>query len=483
MKTNFFKKLIGLTLSVFSISAFAQCPTITNLNVTLGANGTASITPVISGTVSPTMTMYYWQISPSGSLNSNPFQSQGEFEFYSNGTYNVCLNFSDSLNGCLSTQYCTTLTISNLPAASCHADFTAYSDSNCVTYFNNTSTGNNITYDWLINGNHYTSINPIVNLPNGNHSVLLQTYYVGQLCDSISHNVNVACSGSNTVSCVANFTSFTDSTCVTYITNTSTGNNLTYEWYDITNNNIPTLISTATNPTVNLPQGYSILQLATFSNGTFCDSVVNYVYVDCGNPATSCQAYSNFIVFPDSVNLGSGIYSIYNFSSGNGTISYLWDFGDGTTSSQIYPSHQYAVPGSYIVCLTTTVLYSNAVGTSTCSSTYCDSSSVQKMAAGFLMSQVNVIPLSVTGIKQPEKEISLSAFPNPIADELTIEAITSNNNAIIYVLVDALGKIALTGNLNNSKATINTSNLEKGFYSLSITNEKGHKLKTIKLVK
>ena len=234
---------------------------------------------------------------------------------------------------------------------------------------------------------------------------------------------------------------------------------------------------------MNLPQGYSILQLATFSNGTFCDSVVNYVYVDCGNPATSCQAYSNFIVFPDSVNLGSGIYSIYNFSSGNGTISYLWDFGDGTTSSQTYPSHQYAVPGSYIVCLTTTVLYSNAVGTSTCSSTYCDSSSVQKMAAGFLMSQVNVIPLSVTGIKQPEKEISLSAFPNPIADELTIEAITSNNNAIIYVLVDALGKIALTGNLNNSKATINTSNLEKGFYSLSITNEKGHKLKTIKLVK
>jgi len=98
------------------------------------------------------------------------------------------------------------------------------------------------------------------------------------------------------------------------------------------------------------------------------------------------------------------------------------------------------------------------------------------------MSQVNVIPLSVTGIKQTEKEIGLIAFPNPIADELTIEA-TTNDTKLTYVLVDALGRLVLTGHLNNSKTTINTSNLEKGFYSLSVTNEKGSSLKTIKLVK
>lgn len=483
MKSFFAKKIIALTLSVFSIAAFAQCPTITNLNVTLGVSGTASISPVITGTVSPTMTMYYWQIYPSGNVTSNTFQSQGEFQFYANGTYSVCLNFSDSLNGCWSNQYCTNLTVSNLPASSCHADFTAYSDSNCVTYFNNTSTGNSITYDWLINGSHYTSVNPIVNLPNGNHSVLLKTYYAGQPCDSISHNVYVGCSGNNTVSCVANFTSFTDSTCTTYITNTSTGTNLTYEWYDITNYNNINLISTAANPVLNLPQGYSVLQLATFSNGTFCDSAVNYVYVDCGNPATSCQAYSNFTVFPDSANVGSGIYYIYNFSSGNGSVSYLWDFGDGTTSSQIYPTHQYVVPGHYVVCLTTTVLYNNAIGSSTCSAIHCDSSSVQRMAAGFVMSQVNVIPQITTGIKLPEKEMSVKAFPNPIADELTIETITTDQSILTYTLIDALGRIILTGTLNNSKTTFNTNSLEKGFYTLNINRENGNSLKTIKLVK
>ena len=74
-------------------------------------------------------------------------------------------------------------------------------------------------------------------------------------------------------------------------------------------------------------------------------------------------------------------------------------------------------------------------------------------------------------------------FPNPIADELTMEATTTNDNELTFVLVDALGRLVLTGNLNNSKTTINTSNLEKGFYSLSVTNEKGSSLKTIKLVK
>jgi hypothetical protein len=51
------------------------------------------------------------------------------------------------------------------------------------------------------------------------------------------------------------------------------------------------------------------------------------------------------------------------------------------------------------------------------------------------------------------------------------------------VLIDALGRTIHTGNIENSKAIVNTSSLEKGFYSLSITNEKGSSLKTIKLVK
>lgn len=478
MKKNITKKLLGLALSIFSITlAVAQCPTITNLNVTLGTNGTASITPVITGTVSPSLTMYYWQITPnSATQNSTLFQSQGQFQFPTNGTYNVCLNFSDSLNGCMSNQYCNNVNISNMSPASCNAAFTAYTDSNCITRFSNTSLGSNLTYDWLINGTHYNSTNPIVTLPNGNYPVLLQTYYAGQPCDSVSQNIAVGCSGTNTVYCNADFTSYTDSNCVTYFTNTSTGNNLTYQWYDTATN---TLLSTSSNPTLNIASGVYYISLHTYSNGTYCDSTGHYLYVNCnGTPPAICQANAQFSIFPDSLNTGN--FYAYNNSSGSGNVTYEWNFGDGTpTSTQQYPFHQYATPGSYIICLTV----NGTTSTSSCTSTHCDSSSTQRMASGFLMSQIQIVPSVATNIKQVEANIGLKAFPNPITDELTIEATTTSDSKLNYLLMDAIGRTVLTGNLNNSKATLNTSTLEKGFYSLSITNEKGSSLKTIKLVK
>ncbi|MBC7696096.1 MAG: T9SS type A sorting domain-containing protein [Burkholderiales bacterium] len=474
--------ILAIALCVISITTFAQCPNITSINTQLGANGTATLSSVFTGTVSPLYTAYYWQMTPNTGQNNAPGQAVAELQFPANGTYSVCATISDSLNGCWSNYYCTTITITNMAPSNCNASFIAYTDSNCVTYFSNTSIGNALTYEWNINGVTYTTTNPSVNLPNGNYPVLLQTYYAGQPCDSAYQTVTVGCSGTNTVSCVANFTSFTDTSCVTHLTNTSTGTNLTYEWYDITNMSNPILMGTTANLSLNLPQGYALFQLATFSNGTFCDSATNSINVNCGNPANGCQAVSQFVVFPDSVNPSSGNYYAYNSSYGSGTTSYIWSFGDGASSTQQYPFHQYGVPGQYIICLTVNVTYTTALGTSTCTDSYCDSSSVQKMAAGFLMSQMNVIPQTVTGIKHTEQLVSLNAYPNPVADELTIES-SSADNKLSYILIDALGRNVLTGSIENSKVNIYTGSLEKGFYNLSITNEKGNALKTVKLVK
>lgn len=50
-----------------------------------------------------------------------------------------------------------------------------------------------------------------------------------------------------------------------------------------------------------------------------------------------------------------------------GNIGYwLWDFGDGTTSNQQYPQHQYANPGTYTVCLSVGDFFN------TCGDTYCE---------------------------------------------------------------------------------------------------------------
>ena len=186
---------------------------------------------------------------------------------------------------------------------------------------------------------------------------------------------------------------------------------------------------------------------------------------------TACQ--SNFTIFADSSNTGN--YFAYNLSTGS-NLSYLWNFGDGTSSTQQYPFHQYAIPGQYVICLT--------VSNSTlCSSTHCDSSSVHKIASAFLMSQVNVIPQAVTGVKEVNSTINAMAYPNPIADELFIEMNQKDNAKLSYHLIDALGRVVSKGYIENTKAVINTSNLQKGCYTLSISNEKGTSLKTLKMIK
>jgi len=43
-----------------------------------------------------------------------------------------------------------------------------------------------------------------------------------------------------------------------------------------------------------------------------------------------------------------------NASLGSGGYTYLWDFGDATSSTLADPTHTYAADGSYVVTLTVT---------------------------------------------------------------------------------------------------------------------------------
>ena len=76
-------------------------------------------------------------------------------------------------------------------------------------------------------------------------------------------------------------------------------------------------------------------------------------------------------------------YTFTNSSTGNGTLSYLWDFGDATTSTNANPTHTYTTSGTYLVCLTTTNVNSNG---DTCIARICQTIQVTKTCdinAGF----------------------------------------------------------------------------------------------------
>lgn len=74
---------------------------------------------------------------------------------------------------------------------------------------------------------------------------------------------------------------------------------------------------------------------------------------------------ANFVPSASMMLYGSTLY-LYNYTNtyGLGAVNYSWDFGDGTTSTDVSPSHAYAAPGTYTVVLSA----SNPAGG--CSSTY-----------------------------------------------------------------------------------------------------------------
>jgi len=91
--------------------------------------------------------------------------------------------------------------------------------------------------------------------------------------------------------------------------------------------------------------------------------MVSNFTIQC-NPQ-SCYADLSFST--DSMNPGMTFYFYdQSFPAGGNITSWLWNFGDGTSSTLQYPQHTYTTPGTnYMVCLT----IATSLG---CSSTHCD---------------------------------------------------------------------------------------------------------------
>ncbi|MBP6731873.1 MAG: T9SS type A sorting domain-containing protein [Chitinophagales bacterium] len=186
------------------------------------------------------------------------------------------------------------------------------------------------------------------------------------------------------------------------------------------------------------------------------DTAIFPLYVN--NP--NCHPY--FEVFPTA---NQGVYTGYNLSTGS-NLKYFWDFGDGDTSNLAYPTHNYATPGKYYVCLMVT----NTV--TGCLDQFCDSSFIVAKTDGGPMSQLNILaPTSIAETKALESAISL--FPNPATNQLTINANRTALESIrIYNLTSQL--VLETKLLTN---TIDISNLTSGIYIAEIKTKAGSVMK------
>jgi|WetSurMetagenome_2_1015567.scaffolds.fasta_scaffold93229_1 hypothetical protein len=87
------------------------------------------------------------------------------------------------------------------------------------------------------------------------------------------------------------------------------------------------------------------------------------------------------------------------------------------------------------------------------------------------------------GINKTEnKNKQIQIFPNPCRDELNLKFNSVHNNDFNFEIINLLGKIVLSGNIQNNSLKINTSQLDSGYYILRMTNGNGE-LSTVSFIK
>lgn len=167
---------------------------------------------------------------------------------------------------------------------------------------------------------------------------------------------------------------------------------------------------------------------------------------------------------------------IWNLSSGGlSPYTFLWSFGDGTSSNEAFPSHTYNGNGPYNLCLT----LSTADG---CTSTHCDSVSVDQNGIftgvmggngdrtdGFT---INVQDPNATAIPETPTTSNMTLWPNPATDVLNIALNGSMTGATDVTVTDLNGRVVMNErhNLNAGRGqfSMNTAQLVDGIYMVRI---------------
>ena len=207
----------------------------------------------------------------------------------------------------------------------------------------------------------------------------------------------------------------------------------------------PITITTSENPyylSVNTPGVYQITGITSGScTGTGMFGSTNLVSAEL--PLASFSYFSNGFEFTFSNN------SMYSDT-------YLWNFGDGFTSTDINPIHLYIAPTVYDVSLTA----SNGI---------CPDSTITQ-----------TIDLTMLTVNTTVSDKEILVYPNPSHGPITIalpQLVTSDWKVEV---INAVGQVVFFGNLNKSKEYIDLTQVAPGLYSVNIISSEMSK--TVKLI-
>ena len=87
------------------------------------------------------------------------------------------------------------------------------------------------------------------------------------------------------------------------------------------------------------------------------------------------------------------------------------------------------------------------------------------------------------GIKETKLNISLSIFPNPTADNLTLQISDYNNEKLSYQLFDMQGKHLSNGQITAQQTQIDMTGLPTATYFVNIVNQENKQVQSFKIIK
>ncbi len=263
---------------------------------------------------------WLWTFGDGGSsMEQNP-----SYTFSAPGTYEICLTATSI---CGSNQFCESVTVNcTVPQAafSWQADELDYE-------FADQSSGNAESWLWTFgDGNSSTQASPMYSYSApGTYTVCLTS---ANICGETTEceTIEVDCTAPQ-----ANFTINQNGLDIIIIDN-STGNPTNWSW-TFGDGGISDLIEPTY--TFDSPGSYTIcLEVSNICGSTqSCENLV----VDCAAPVATFAANANELEIQ------------FEDNSQNSPTEWFWDFGDGNTSTAANPLHEYAAPGTYEVCLTT----------------------------------------------------------------------------------------------------------------------------------
>jgi hypothetical protein len=158
---------------------------------------------------------------------------------------------------------------------------------------------------------------------------------------------------------------------------------------------------------------------------------------------------ASFVEFPEVIYEMDQDITVDFINTSEGASTYLWDFGDGTTSTLQFPSHTYTYAFlSSISELTVSLTVDNGAG--------CIDSNAHTF---------NVVYNSVD-----ELQARIVMYPNPVKDVLTVQSSLVIDG---YRMMDAYGKLVQSVKIQSKQLNLNTQELAQGVYLIQMHTLQG----------